>query len=543
MPAEKRNHAGGQFPKRIKGVLSLSRFYFFISFLILPASAWAVSSVNVPLDSWVYPALETLEGYRLIDSAVAGTKPYSRLEVGRLLDEALKKWEENQTRKALFGFAANDLIPAVLERFKREFKDELADLGALERAKAPSFLKPLDGVILRYQFQSENPIARPQIGNPPSQTIYPIYNNDGIVYRKQHNFTAEVEGEGRLWNHLSLYYRPIFEAFGHEDARVELEKGYLKLEGGNIELEAGRDSMSWGAGHNKLIMTNNARPFDMIKISNPLPFQAPLLGLLKFTTFLTRLDYGKQHNLEPSTVPHPYLWGTRLDFKPHPVFEIGFSRIIMFGGEGREALSFTDYAKILFSRTSESQPKHGQNHQFSFDFAFLWRDFYQIFPISRSLKLYGEWLMDDSTQWAYLAGLLMNDIFLKGRFDFRVEYINTAYHTVPSTTYTHHEYPPIFHDRLFGYYGGGNVEDIFARLNVYLSPKVQMGLDFDLATQGKKLATTTKTYRGGVDLEYWIRDGLSLKGRYILESFRDPNSIARGNHIHHFGGIELQWRL
>ena len=49
-----------------------------------PSCAFAVSSVNVPLDSWVYGALDRLEGYGLVDSALSGTRPYTRLEAGRL---------------------------------------------------------------------------------------------------------------------------------------------------------------------------------------------------------------------------------------------------------------------------------------------------------------------------------------------------------------------------------------------------------------------------------------------------------------------------
>jgi hypothetical protein len=63
-----------------------------------------------PLDSWVYGALDRLEGYGLIDSALSGTKPYSRLEVARLLGEAMKKWEEGDTQKKPSGFTDKDLI-------------------------------------------------------------------------------------------------------------------------------------------------------------------------------------------------------------------------------------------------------------------------------------------------------------------------------------------------------------------------------------------------------------------------------------------------
>ena len=60
---------------------------------------------------------------------------------------------------------------------------------------------------------------------PPTHAIYPIYNNDGIVYEKHYNASVELTGEGRLWNHLSVYYQPIFTMFDGEGAEVRLEKG------------------------------------------------------------------------------------------------------------------------------------------------------------------------------------------------------------------------------------------------------------------------------------------------------------------------------
>lgn len=91
----------------------------------LPSYAFAISSVNVPLDSWVYGALDRLEGYRLVDSALSGTKPYTRLEVSRLAAEAMRKWGELLSRKKPSGFLERELIPSLLERFKKEFKPEL----------------------------------------------------------------------------------------------------------------------------------------------------------------------------------------------------------------------------------------------------------------------------------------------------------------------------------------------------------------------------------------------------------------------------------
>lgn len=520
--------------------------FLWVCLCFTPSATLASSSVNVPLDSWVYPALGKLEAYGLIDSAMSGTKPYSRLEVGRLAGEAMEKWQAEESKKKIWGFAEKELIPFLLERFKVEFRAELIERGFLEGAKSPTFLKPVDEIVLRYQYQSHDSIVRPQVtgSNPPNQSLYPINNNDGIVYQRGSNFTGEIRGQARLWDHISFYYEPIFKALGHEDAQLDLEKGYVKAEAFNLELEVGRDSLWWGPGYSGgLIMTNNARPFDMVQLSTPQPYRIPLIGLFKFNTFLTRLDYGQEPQLGASTIPHPYLWGTRLDFKPHPRFEMGLSRIIMFGGEGRESLDFEDYLKTLFSRTSEREPKQGQNQQFAVDFAFRWPDFYRILPVIRSFKLYGEWMMDDTTQWGYLAGLHLQDLFLTGRADLRLEYIDTSWHKVPTSLDTHNEYPSIFHDRLFGYYAGGNVQDFFARLDVHLSTKFQLGLDGDVANQGKKLDVTTMTYRYGMDLEYLLGYKTSLKVRYILEKLEDPNNIAGGDATHHFLGMEFRKRF
>jgi len=262
-----------------------------VYFCFTPSVALASSSVNVPLDSWVYEALDRLEGYGLIDSALTGTKPYTKLEVARLIGEAMEKWQAAEAGRKISGFAARELIPFLLERFKTEFRAELVDSGFLEGSKSATYLKPVDEVVMKYLFQTDNPIVRPQAANPPTHTIYPIYNNDGIVYRKQNNFSADLRGEARLWNHISFYYQPIFKAFENEGAQVDLEKGYVKAEVFNLELEAGRDSLWYGPGYNGgLLMTNNARPFDLLKLSNPRPFSLPLLGLFKFNAFVTRLD-------------------------------------------------------------------------------------------------------------------------------------------------------------------------------------------------------------------------------------------------------------
>ena len=450
-----------------------------IAYCLLPLSfAFAVSSVNVPLDSWVYEALDRLEGYGLIDSALSGTKPYSRLEVGRLVAEAMRKWEDLLSRMKPSGFAEKELIPLLFERFKKEFKPELIEWGAVDGTAVGTYLKPVDELIAKYVFQTHNPVIRPQggAGAPSTHTVYPIYNNDGIVYQKGNNFSTELQGEGRLWNHFSIYYRPIFKALEGEGAYVDLEKGYLKAEALNLEVEVGRDSLWWGPGYNgALLMTNNACPFDLIKLSNPQPFLIPFLGPFKFNIFLSKLDYDQPN-------AHPLIHGLRLNFKPHPILELGISTIAIFDGEGRTDLSFSDYFSIIYGNTNPGG-KTESNKQFAIDFSLRWPNMGKILPVARSLKFYGEIGAEDTgyppDRRAYLFGLLLNDLFLTGRMSLRLEYTTTTADGPPTAWYTHSSYPPIYHERIMGHHVGSNAQDIFVRLTSYLSTKLQLGLDFD----------------------------------------------------------------
>ena len=518
--------------------LTIHFLFFFLTGLVFPAFSWGISSVNVPLDSWVYDTLDRLEGYGLIESALSGTKPYSRLEAARLAAEAQRKWEERQRQKEFEGFVEKELIPSLLGRLKKEFKVELVELRFEEGSRAPTYLKPVDEVILKYVFQTDNALYRPQTGNPPQHTVYPVFNNDGIAYQKHHNFSAELQGEGRLWNHISLYYRPIFKAFEGEKAKLDLEKGYLKVEAARIELEAGRDSLWWGPGyHGALLMTNNARPFDLIKLSNDRPYLLPLLGPFKFNLFLSRLDY------EEPSIPKPLLYGLRLNIKPHPIIEFGISHIVVFEGEGRGDLSFGDYLNILYSNKNQTG-KLESNQQVAIDLVLRWPNLDKILPLARSLKVYGEYGAEDTgflpDRRAYLLGLFFGDFLLTGRIDLRLEYANTSPRDVPTAWYTHNEYPPLYHDRIFGHHVGSNGEDYFARMTAYFSPKLLLGVDFDYEIHGTGQAVKTYTYQGGVDLEYSFNDRMRLKGRYIMEFLKDPDSIAGGDSTHHLFGLEFR---
>jgi membrane-associated phospholipid phosphatase len=67
----------------------------------LEVDADRVGSTFVPMDSWIYPALDRLAAMGLIESAAEGTRPWTRMECWRQLQEA----EEHLARSEFDSFS------------------------------------------------------------------------------------------------------------------------------------------------------------------------------------------------------------------------------------------------------------------------------------------------------------------------------------------------------------------------------------------------------------------------------------------------------
>ena len=80
------------------------------------ASPQNQGSPYVPLDSWVYPALDRLAGFGLVDSGFAGMRPWTRRECARLLSEA-----ENSPA---YEAHDNEVTAGIVGALEREFRPE-----------------------------------------------------------------------------------------------------------------------------------------------------------------------------------------------------------------------------------------------------------------------------------------------------------------------------------------------------------------------------------------------------------------------------------
>lgn len=552
--------------------LQMGGAVFFL--VILLFSAWVVpdlfasASNNVVLDNWAYRALDRLQGFGLLQSKLHAVKPYTRMEMARLVNEALRTKEEK-------GLKLPSLIEHYLERFEKEYREELAVFGR-GKGEPPAVLefKPLEEAKANYVYADGQPRDyvnfKRGIGQFPyspsgiiaTQGTPLLYNNEGILYGPGSNVSFQFSSSARLTDLFSGYVEPIFIirensvpgrnldvlSDGLVDGRlgslsqtdVDLQKGYLKFSPWNVEIEAGRDSLWWGQGyHGSFIMSNNAPPLNMLKISNPtttvLPWIFSYLGPFRYNLFCATVqDYIMPRN--------PLLSGYIIAFKPLPWLELGFANTIFFNGDGLPQTSFPRYLELItglgFGQPNKSDQRAA--YQLRLQLPFLW-----------NAELYLEYAGEDSggSQYpeeylglgdiGYLTGIYFPRITPDGKTDFRFEFAKTATRvdSTPGMWYGHTTYKSGYTTArmIMGHWIGPDAMDAFVRVTHHFRDDLCVGVDYDYLERGLTLSRHEETTNGfGVDATYEINNRWTVTARYAFETITNFNMVQgddRSNNI------------
>lgn len=429
-----------------------------ILFTIPALPSFALVSTNVPLDHWSYGAVEKLANYGLIDSSMLTIKPLSRVEMARHVGQAMLALERRNDAPAI--------LQAILERLKREYEGELILMGLLDGWCGESFLKPVEDPYVKYLYAENTPN---------------LENVRGDEFQRGSNYRAGLAARAKLFETFAFYLHPEYADSSQADGDVELIEGYGKVMIGPFEAEAGKDSLWWGPGyHGSMLMSNNAQPFTMIKVTNPQPIQLPwvfrVLGPVKGQWFLTQLE-------EDRDFPEARLSGIRLNIKPHPLVELGASRVAMFGGHGVPSVDFFDYARMFVARSEQEE----NNQLAGFDISIL-VPLWKAAPL-RSVRLYADIAGEDESgglpsKWGEVFGVQLNDLFKTGRTDLRIEYANDHVSGFDDLFYTHSLYTSgyTYEGRVIGHHMGTNSSDLFVQLSHYLTEDMILDLAFDRQT-------------------------------------------------------------
>lgn len=460
----------------------------------------ASASTYLPIDDEVYDTLYRLEAEGVIKSGLLTTKPLSHKETMRLILEA----ERNSEGKSAF-------IQGLIKFLKERFKDEINDV---------KFIKPVDILYNRYAYS-----------NSKIQALN--YNNDGDNYEKGSNLRIGLSSRAELdW--LSFYINPELR-YSEDDTDLVMKKGYGVLSFLGLDLQLGKDSQWWGPGyHGSILLSNNAEPLTMVRITNPQPVLLPwifkYLGPFRFVFFVTRLE-------EERTIPEPYLWGMRLNFKPHPYIEIGLQRTALLGGEGRDKSISTWWNS--FTGKGENETGSGAGDQRAggdIKITVPW----QVQPFQVYLEAAGE---DEARglpyKWAYLTGIYLPRILSLERISMRGEYAATHVEGSPNVWYNHGIYTDgyKYKGRIIGHHMGTDSKDIFVELS-YLIPEKdgRISISYDReehnlsgAVREKKDEVTLKVdirLTKSVELEASYRHGKIKNMENILNKDKDVNAIT-----------------
>lgn len=489
-------------------------------------SAHAASSTNVSLDNDLYRDMEFWAAEGLIESQLLSIKPLAKSEVGKQIAAALEKCAAMETPTAT--------CKNIQERYAKLFAPEIAEARDTENI-SNTFLKPLESASVSYKYM-DGP--------------FPVYNDEGTPYGDNHTVMMQFESNARLGKVLSFSLQPQFAYYNDAadenegaDSEISLRKGYVKLTVFNLELEAGRDSLWWGPGyHGALLMSNNARPFDLIKLSNPEPVLLPWifswLGPAQFNLIFSQLNDERTG----SELANPFLYGLRLDIKPHPYLELGATHLVLFGGPERRDLSFEDILKTLYSNTNRDGQKTDSNQEIAVDFALTFPNIKNYVLLADGLKIYCEIGAEDTgflpDRRAYIGGFALYKPFALERAVLRGEYANLSPNSVPGAWYDHGSYPMRYEGNLFGHHAGNDSEDFFVEWSQDFE-KFFYKLGFDRERNGfqTKISTEAKNQYSG-EVGYRVNSNSKVTLRYAYEEIDNVGNVEDERERNHFIGMD-----
>ncbi len=458
----------------------------------------------MPLDSWVYRELDRLRAAGLLESGTAGFRPRSRAEITRLLHEARRLSEEKKETRFEAGLA----------RLEREFATELDDD---ETAREIGwYFRPIEKVRVSYAWLEDGGDVQNDRGREYREGSGPRLSVSSRAAWGP--FSGFLQWEGR---HLEGDADALNPREEDDLTAGRVEEGYLRVSLGKWYLEAGRESVWWGpARHGSLLLSDNARPFDLVRFGNDEPFLLPgplsRLGPVSFEAFLTRLE-------EDRAVSEPWLAGARLAISPFPWLELGASRTLMIGGEDRP-ITWTTFRDAVTGH-DENEPDGAGNQLASVD----WR---LTVPWSvQPFEIYGEFGGEDEaggifSRFAYIAGIYLPRLGPSALFDLRVEFANTyadGHGNVPEVWYTHGIYTSgyTYEGRIIGHHAGTDARDLYAELGIYPLPALRLWAAYDWEERVVSLDEPEIRTEYGLGVEWTPHERLTVEAAFVHESVDD----------------------
>jgi len=413
-------------------------------------SASNMGSPFVPIDSWVYPAMDRLIAQGFVQSAMLDARPWTRMQCARLLVEASDRLDYADLSKSQAG--------KVYAALAHEFRDEtnLLSGGDNTRVSLESVYSRVTGIsgqplsqAYHYDFGQTviNDYGRPYeegVSNVTGFSGWATYSRFVVYGRGEFQHAPSAPPLPPSVRQFVSQVQGIPEPPATPTASVDgfqwLDT-YVGMTFQNWQLTFGKQTLWWGPGAGgSMLMSNNAAPITMFRISRVTPFKLPsvlgFFGPITVELFVGQLSghnfiYGQPTGLQGSwsspASPQPMISGERFSFKPTPNVEFGFSLTTLFAGEGRPFTPHT-YIKGIFGSGNNvpGTPQDPGDRRSGFDLSYRlpwlrnWATFYCDGFTDDQFTPVAYW---DRSSWT--GGLYLSRIPTISKLDLRLEGVYT----------------------------------------------------------------------------------------------------------------------
>jgi membrane-associated phospholipid phosphatase len=507
-----------------------------------------MGSPYVPLDSWIYPALERLAALGYVKSASLGIRPWTRLECARLVDEATDLVSDDGSPEA----------QGIFQSLYGEFGNESGLEGGERNPHSQ-----LESVYQRSMEISGKPLTD---GYHFGQTVW---NDYGRPFQQGFNTVAGtstwgVAGPFVIYARGEYQYAPsapgmspaVLDFISAEDylppnapsvpiattSRFRLLDAYVGMNVANWQMSFGKQSLWWGPSEGgTMALTDNAQPFNMFRLNRVSPFRLPsilsFLGDLRLDFFLGQLSGQEfinngalgavpQGQYGQSLRPQPFLSGGRINFRFTPNFEFSMSKTTLYGGPGNPMTVKTFLQSTFGVHVNGASLGDGRSVA---DFS------YRIPKLRNWLSVYGEGFTEDEISplnypWraVWQGGLYLAKVPKVTKLDLRVEGGYTSpvdFSTCNGCYYHNYQYVNGFTNdgQLMGTWIGRAAQGESVQSTYWLSATKKIGIELRHRKIDSQFLPQGGTQNDvAVNSDFLLKSGFRFSGTVQYENWQIP---------------------
>jgi hypothetical protein len=428
----------------------------------VPAAQCQISGMGspyIPVDSWVYPAIYRLYSLGYVDAVFLGMRPWTRTSVAHMLENAADRIDDEQGTPG--GDQAQEIYDSLLHELRYDIAGPCSALKGQARIESVyTTLRGMTGTPLRDSYHLGSSIIN-DYGRPYESGFNSYIGMSG--YATAGRFSLYVRGEFEQapsaagystslaygQNTGNVYYNQATIPMGEINyiSHGRIQEAVISANVWNHEISFGKHDQWLGpAQGGSFAYSNNAENIYGFQVNRVEPLRIPLLsrltgpfryefmvGGLRGHTFIPNVNYMGNPGAQPNvTTPgDPWVHVEKVSMRPTENLEFGFSRTVIWGGQGHVPITIHSFLKSFFSfhnvTAVEKDGRDDPGARFGqFDFS------YRLPYMRNWLTLYADGEVHDDVspidaprRAAWRSGLYLSHVPGAPRLDLRTEGVYT----------------------------------------------------------------------------------------------------------------------